>query len=206
MQRYNALDELLREVIFSQSIVDVEGALTLSQDASLDEERIERNFMMLRRYQVQMEGLVRCCKKVVTTYGLHDYASELALNHEDMQVQQQLYQYGANHLKALPPLICSSDCGSTALDPSLLAKYEEAVTIDHKAFQYIYGDASGSKADACITLAKLGFARNVGNGRFESVLIHPVLPGRKGALVVSPSLLLDSFVFRFALLIGFVDR
>lgn len=194
LQRYREINNLLREGV-------VEAPVEQPQFLR----KVEKLFLVLHRYQRQLEGTIRCFEKTVDFYGLHGYASELALSHEDIQVQLKTYEYMCNKLRKLPPLICQLDDHHACVDPALLTRYQRAITMDHHTLSEIYGDVFACKADACITFAKLCPDRRFGDSRFNSVLIHPFIPGQKGSLLISPSLLLDSLFFRFAIFLSLLS-
>lgn len=194
LQRYRTVNGLLREGVVSSS---VEKPRLLK--------KVETLFLMLHRYQSQLEGTVRCLEKTINLYGLQGYASTFALSPEDIQVQLKIYEHLCSKLRDLPQWISPTDHLDTCSDPALLAKYQELIRVDHSTLNEIYGDVFTSKADACVTFSKLCFGREFGGSRFDSVLIHPLIPGEKGSLLVSPSLLLDSLFFRFSTLLSLVD-
>lgn len=162
-------------------------------------------FWLLKRYQHQLEEMLPCCTNAISLYRLQDIASEIGLSNEDLQVQRAIYQYCKLRLRRLPPLIGEPERLEERLDPAVLALYEKAITVSHKSLNRIFGKHAVRTADACVTLDKLSFARRNNHFGSDSVLLRPVLPGQNGSLIVSPSLLMDSLLFRFAFLFSLVE-
>jgi hypothetical protein len=204
LARYAAINELLTNV---NSIVPAAAssadALSISQtllqeSLSLQNRTVE-TFWVLKRYQYQYEKILRLCGNAVESYHLADLASEMALNPDDLSVQVNLYNHCCCRLRRLPRLICRSEAADEGLDPKLVALYEKATTVSSKTLNRLFRHEYSHAADACVTLAKLTFGRQGARGS-DSVLLHPILPGVPGAVIASPSLLLDSVLFRCAML------
>lgn len=198
LERYAAVGHLLNDGTGQISSATHAEPGFGKEGVTLKDKTVEM-FWLLKRYQYQWEDVLYCCMQAISTRGLGDFASELGLTQEDLAVQREIYQHTRLSLKDLPPLIAGPEAHEV-LDPTLLDLYEKAVTLDYATLSKIFGNQNARKADACITLAKLAFARSDSDFKFGSVLIHPILPGQPGSVIVSPTLLFDSLLFRFAML------
>jgi len=162
-------------------------------------DKAQEIFWLLKRYQYQWESILPTYTQAFFADTLQEVAGEMGLDEGDLEVQRQIYWHCVVNLKGLPPLICRPECLGEGLDPALLSRYEQAVTLNTQTLQDIFGQEEASQGDACITLAKLAYTRR------DNVLIRPMLPGQHGSLIASPTLLLNSILFRFAMLLAMLQ-